>query len=266
MSLDEQLDIFLMCNLLIEYSNLDYHLHPSIERTLPTNARIADVGTGTGSYLVELSEKLPHTCSFDGFDVSGDQFRKNTPKNVSLHVQDARDDYPQEFHGKFDVVHLRLLVGGFDKDDWKVATQKTIQLLKPGGAIQWEEANFPDAQHLRSGGKHTSAKTFWKVLSGIQQGLMHRFKWGYNILPDIFQELGLTHVETDEVSSDRVVATRRPLAETSAAGAMGWAKKAGKFSQQEIEELERELKKEVADGAHSRYDIWVAIGFKPVAP
>ena len=244
--------------------NLDYHLHPSVEHRLPPNARIADVGTGTGSYLIELSKALLKTYSFDGFDVSSTQFRKELPGNVALHVQDVRTDFPPEFHGKFDAVHLRLLVCGLDKNDWVVATQKLIPLLKPGGAIQWEEANWPEAQYLRSGGKHTSAEVFGKVATTCRKHMMHRFKWGYNLLPDIFRECGLVDVMMDRVSSDRLAETRRPLAVTVITGALGWAKKAQHWSEQDMDQLKEQADKEVAEGAYVRYDIWVAIGFKPL--
>jgi hypothetical protein len=42
----------------------------------------------------------------------------------------------------FDVIHLRLLVLGLPRNTWKLACENILSLLKPGGWVQWEEADF----------------------------------------------------------------------------------------------------------------------------
>lgn len=52
------------------------------------------------------------------------------------------DPVPQHMVATFDVIHLRLLVLGLPKDTWELACRNLLQLLKPGGWLQWEEADF----------------------------------------------------------------------------------------------------------------------------
>lgn len=42
----------------------------------------------------------------------------------------------------FDVIHLRLLILGLPRNTWKTACENIFALLKPGGWVQWEEADF----------------------------------------------------------------------------------------------------------------------------
>ncbi|KAL9084358.1 MAG: hypothetical protein Q9159_005266 [Coniocarpon cinnabarinum] len=191
---------------------------------------------------------LTKSCIFDVFDVSSDLFRKELPSNVSLHVQDARTYYPQEHHGKFDAVHLRLLVAEFYNEDWALAIEKAVQLLKSGGAMQY-----------------ASAAALQKVIGALKEALMYRFKWGYNILSRIFKERGSVGVKTEVVSCDRVAEMRQPLAIIAAAGAIGWARKKGRWSESELTGFEEQLDKEVSESAYSRYDVWATICFKPTS-
>ena len=88
--------------------------------SLPENPTIADVATGTGIFLLDLAKELPTASEFHGFDISPAQFPKaHVPTNVQFHVTDAKKPFPPEFHEKFDVVHLRLLVPAMNGNDWK---------------------------------------------------------------------------------------------------------------------------------------------------
>ena len=40
--------------------NLGFLLHPRVANDLPDNARIGDVGTGTGIWLIELTKEYGH--------------------------------------------------------------------------------------------------------------------------------------------------------------------------------------------------------------
>ncbi|KAL8728212.1 MAG: hypothetical protein Q9181_005425 [Wetmoreana brouardii] len=54
---------------------LGYTLHPDIvvKGNLPPNPRVADVGTGTGQWLIDISHEIP-SAQLDGFDISKEQF------------------------------------------------------------------------------------------------------------------------------------------------------------------------------------------------
>ncbi|KAL2038437.1 hypothetical protein N7G274_008776 [Stereocaulon virgatum] len=88
-----------------------YLIHPTIPTQSP-NIRIADIGTGTGIWPLELSHELPGTARIDGFDISPAQYphRNWLPANVILHVHNAFAPFPQEYVGVYDVVHVRFFL------------------------------------------------------------------------------------------------------------------------------------------------------------
>ncbi|KAF5979421.1 methyltransferase [Fusarium coicis] len=86
-----------------------YTLHPAIPRS--SKMKIAEVGTGTGIWLFDLAQELPDTVCLHGYDISATQFPS--------------------------------------KELWPPNVNFVSKLLKPGGYIQWEEANLL-VQEVRS--------------------------------------------------------------------------------------------------------------------
>lgn len=109
---------------------------------LPPNPRIADVATGTGIWLNELSKQLPH-AQLEGFDMAPENFG-TVASNVILHrySQNALEPFQEELRGKFDVVHVRLLMFGLKADEWMKAFANVATLLKPGGWVCWEDTGY----------------------------------------------------------------------------------------------------------------------------
>ena len=76
-------------------------------------------------------------------------------------------------------------------------------------------------------------------------------------------------VETDVVSSDRVVDTRRALTENGLVALLGFARMLaakqapGAISTAQIQEMEGAAIREIESGCYVRYDVHTAIGFKP---
>ena len=120
-------------------SALGWTLHPSIARNLGDSPNIADFATGTGEFLHLLAESCPRS-RLDGFDISPAMFVSKG--NVRFFIADVRDPPPTELHGVYHVVHLRYLVAGMEPDDWEPVLRNMLQLIKPGGAIQWVEPAF----------------------------------------------------------------------------------------------------------------------------
>ena len=103
--------------------------------------KIADVGTGTGIWAVDVARQLPRDASIDGYDISSEQFPPSSflPPNVKLHGDfDIFEAPPPELCGIYDVVHVRLVVLVVEKDPSPVIRQLTC-LLKPGGYLQWSK-------------------------------------------------------------------------------------------------------------------------------
>ena len=166
-------------------------IHPSIPRQ---NLRaIADVGTGTGVWLRETAQELvdgahcTHDSSasgvvvddyeFVGFDVSPSQFPLPEDKavqgnaHVDFVVHDITEPFPPQYHGKFDLVHVRFLTYAIKAAGLARVVENVVQILRkcvavmmwlycspkrqcslitvsintgPGGYLQWQECDPTD--------------------------------------------------------------------------------------------------------------------------
>ena len=92
-------------------------------------------------WLCELDNTAPGSYQLYGFDISSDSFiaAEHLPTNVQLRVVDASKSLPEEFKGQFDVVHVRLLQSVIMNDDPAWVILHCMELLRPGGYLQWEE-------------------------------------------------------------------------------------------------------------------------------
>jgi len=119
---------------------LQFNLHPSIPS--PTHyARIADVATGTGIWLVDIAQSLPPSVQLEGFDISLTQcpVRAWLPDNIKLHKWDMFTEPPEDLVGRFDIVHIRLVTLVIKDNNPVPLITNLRKLLKPGGYLQWDE-------------------------------------------------------------------------------------------------------------------------------
>ncbi|KAH7323189.1 methyltransferase domain-containing protein [Stachybotrys elegans] len=103
--------------------------------------RIADVATGNGVWLKSMAEEMPPQAELYGFDLDTVKFppvERRMP-NMTFQQHDILNRFPQELHGTFDLVHVRLLIFALKSHEWSVTIQHIMELLKPGGWIVWEE-------------------------------------------------------------------------------------------------------------------------------
>ncbi|KAG7135038.1 N-methyltransferase tcpN like protein [Verticillium longisporum] len=129
--------------------HLGYALHPSIKRSEPL--RIAEVGTGTAIWLLDLAQDLPLDTQFHGYDISANQFPPQAlwPENLDLGILNALEDPPSRLLGYYDVVHVRMWASNLRSREASILIRNLKAMLKPGGFIQWEDADLVD-QHLQS--------------------------------------------------------------------------------------------------------------------
>ncbi|KAF5573230.1 Methyltransferase domain-containing protein [Fusarium pseudocircinatum] len=106
---------------------------------------IADIGTGTGIWLQEISREMPKLAQLHGYDIDGSKFpvADSVSPNVTFRLHDALLPFHKELHAKYDVVHVRLLYLALKKEDWAVVAANIRTILKPGGWIHWEELGYP---------------------------------------------------------------------------------------------------------------------------
>ncbi|QKX61749.1 uncharacterized protein TRUGW13939_08905 [Talaromyces rugulosus] len=116
---------------------LGYLIHPEISRQVRD---IADIATGTGLWLCEIGNDNSYR-NLHGYDISADSFidANNLPPGVQLRAVDASKPAPEELKGQYDVVHIRLLQSVVHNDDPTWIIDHSIELLRPGGYLQWEE-------------------------------------------------------------------------------------------------------------------------------
>ncbi|KAH7402600.1 S-adenosyl-L-methionine-dependent methyltransferase [Pyrenochaeta sp. MPI-SDFR-AT-0127] len=182
--------------------SIGYLLHPSAKAKLPENARIADVATGTGIWLKDLADVSPPTYSFEGFDISNEQFLSadNLPSNVKLGFLDFKKPIPEELRGQFDLVNIRLIIISLGPlDAWKTALTNILTLLKPGGVITWTEGNFLVARGFRgASAKSTSGHALTAAQLQLNTTLTNRFGYSFPDFTSLFSDAGLQSVETDD--------------------------------------------------------------------
>ncbi|KAI1139168.1 S-adenosyl-L-methionine-dependent methyltransferase [Hypoxylon sp. FL0543] len=260
--LDDQFDIIT--------ENIGYLIHPFAAAALPDNPRIADIATGTGRFLLCVRELYPNAV-LDGSDISPALFPppSELPANVTLTVLDIKQPVPQELHGKYDLVHVRMLVAGMLPNDWAPAVQNLSRMLKPGGFLQWEEGDFVTLKHLR-GRVDSQVDTLRFMGRSFSKALGERFRHGWNTIPEHMRAAGLNPVHKDIVSSDRVPETRERCTVNSIQPLVKWARlmnergAPGAMSLDEIERLEGKAYEEAESGSYVRYDLHVACGQKPM--
>ncbi|KAJ2976261.1 hypothetical protein NQ176_g5053 [Zarea fungicola] len=149
-----------------------YTMNPKIP--ISSDMKIAEIGTGTGLWLLDLASQVPPTVQLDGYDLSSSQFPHKSilPHNVTFSILDAFGDVPAELVGKYDVVHMRFWCCIVKGNDPTKLIRHAAALLKPGGYLQWEE---PDVLKTVKVGQ--AADALWAVTHATLAACNIRFDW-----------------------------------------------------------------------------------------
>ncbi|KAF1966973.1 S-adenosyl-L-methionine-dependent methyltransferase [Bimuria novae-zelandiae CBS 107.79] len=251
---------------------IGYLLHPAVARSLPEkNARIADVGTGTGVWLAEMAKVSPSTYTFNGYDISPDQFlpKEALPENVTLELGDFWKPFPEELQGQFDLVNIRLIIISMGEGVWEKTLRNVLTLLKPGGAVQWTEGNFLIARGFRgSSPESTPGHHLTRGQKHFNATLVKRFKWCYPEWQSMFEDAGLARVEEDVLSTDRLPEQRPNFTEIGLGAVfhglanLSKIKEEGYWSADEVAQAKQKALEDKSSGAYLRWDLNVTVGFK----
>ncbi|KAF2876998.1 S-adenosyl-L-methionine-dependent methyltransferase [Massariosphaeria phaeospora] len=249
---------------------IGYLLHPSIASNLPENARIADIGTGTGIWLTDMAKASPPTHHFDGYDISDAQFlpADSLPSNVSLSLGDFKKPFPAALHGTYDVVNIRLIIISMGRGVWESTLRNVLTLLKPGGAIQWTEGNFLVARGFR-GAAPASTGGHWlsRAQAQMNNTLVNRFGFNFPDFTQLYADAGLERVEEDVLSTDRLPEQRPDFTEIGSGAVLGALKNLagaggdGCWDEAKVEECREKARVDAESGAYLRWDIHVTVGF-----
>lgn len=129
--------------------SMKFNIHPSIP-TSGQDIHIADVATGTAIWLAEVAHELLN-AKVDGFDIDLTHAppKEWLPSNTQLKHWNIFDDPPDELLGKYDIVHVRLLMLVVENSDPRPIIRNLVKILKPSGYLQWDEPNYSDT-HVKN--------------------------------------------------------------------------------------------------------------------
>ncbi|CAI7639914.1 unnamed protein product [Penicillium bialowiezense] len=98
---------------------------------------ILDVGTGRGSWAVDVADMFPETTvrGVDLFPPPIDWL----PPNCIMEVDDVLKEWT--WRQSFDLIHLRQMVGAFTPKEWDSVFEQCYKNLKPGGWIEQLEVD-----------------------------------------------------------------------------------------------------------------------------
>ncbi|PPJ52125.1 hypothetical protein CBER1_10399 [Cercospora berteroae] len=104
--------------------------------------RVLDVGTGDGYWLYDLRSQLydPENADLVGTDgtiMPAEQRPFTIPPNMRFLAQSPRDDWPNDIHGYFDLVHWQNVISSSEGSFEKAVeiTERLLRLLKSGGTL-----------------------------------------------------------------------------------------------------------------------------------
>ncbi|KAF3009094.1 hypothetical protein E8E14_009141 [Neopestalotiopsis sp. 37M] len=174
-----------------------YLIHPRIPTT-GDNIKVADIGCGTGIWLLDAYDRLPPSTQLTGLDISFDATPppETFPANIQFQKWDLRDPVPEDLVGAFDIINVRFMIFVVFKDEVPVVVDKFMQMLKPGGYLQWVE---PDNQTVHGElTKPENQKTNIEALMTLLKSQDPRLNPTW--VPDlagIFADRGLVDVDAD---------------------------------------------------------------------
>ncbi|KAF2649440.1 hypothetical protein K491DRAFT_610791, partial [Lophiostoma macrostomum CBS 122681] len=121
----------------------DYNLHPSI----PTDReclRVADFGSGTCIWLIEMAQKLHPSARLDALDVSHRQSPpiEALPRNVNLRTHNCLSEPDEDMFAVYDIVHIQNFNSVVRENDPTSVINNALKMLKPGGYLSWGEYDF----------------------------------------------------------------------------------------------------------------------------
>ncbi|CAG8547030.1 11935_t:CDS:2 [Funneliformis caledonium] len=118
--------------------NLSNFSSPMHEKLMNGNAKVLDLGCGTGRWLLDMAEDYPDS-TFVGVDISPFFPDSNeTPPNVGFLQCNVNDGLPFP-DSTFDFVCQRNMITSVTINEWENFVKEMIRVVKPGGYIEMFE-------------------------------------------------------------------------------------------------------------------------------
>ncbi|PWY88638.1 S-adenosyl-L-methionine-dependent methyltransferase [Aspergillus sclerotioniger CBS 115572] len=103
---------------------------------IPSPQRILDVGTGTGTWAIDVATMYPR-AQVTGTDMSAHQ-PSWVPPNLSFIIDDAELEW--SYSSQFDLIHMQGLNGAIR--DWPRLFKQAYDHLAPGGYLEVKDTDF----------------------------------------------------------------------------------------------------------------------------
>jgi len=135
-------------------------------RAAPSRAE-ATLTPHPSAWLLDCIALFPPTTQFYGFDITPAHFpaARDIPSNIQLRQRDIlAPDVPDNLVGSFDIVHIRAFGSVIRDSDCAPMLQAVNRLLKPGGWVQWEEADSSAMVAVGGDSGAASSTTLLRVL------------------------------------------------------------------------------------------------------
>jgi SAM-dependent methyltransferase len=246
-------------------------LHPDIKAAVEAKDKVivADVACGNGIWSIDLAAEYPQ-AQITAFDISTDLFPPSWtwPENVRFERQDIFDPVPEQYVNHFDVIHLSLIIGGIYDKDKNIVISHLLEMLRPGGYLQWQEALPPSFGKVDESLIIQSPRDPSKPLPESVKRMMAPVQWLHE-LPRVLEEHGLQHTKRFDPpikpgrlkhETDSVMWTAREMSEATAARAHLLDEQARK----NIESSGMQMVKAVSEGTLYCYTFLIVIGQKPL--
>jgi SAM-dependent methyltransferase len=175
---------------------LKFNIHPSIK--ISNKSTIADVATGTAAWLLDVAGDFP-SAKLNGFDNDLRQVPHKDwlPSNVTVRYWNIFEDLPSDLVGKYDYVHVRLLVLVLDGDS-QPFINKLLRMLKPGGYLQWDELDC-----VNMCVKKVSPEIPAPALEQIREKSWANGRHDWTVrIPDFLKEAGFENVDIQYVGDE----------------------------------------------------------------
>ncbi|KAL8713263.1 MAG: hypothetical protein Q9225_006807 [Loekoesia sp. 1 TL-2023] len=153
-----------------------------------------DTVHGSSVWLLDLAKKLQTTVRLDGFDVdiSHAPPPQWLPINVTIRAVDSYTSRPPEtLIQAYDIVRVANIASSIKDNDPGAVIKNVIAMLKPGGYIQWQEADTAHRRIIKSNPSLPSPRleVLLKYVEDQENSLGPR-GW-IDSLPDILARYGL---------------------------------------------------------------------------
>ncbi|RKP06290.1 S-adenosyl-L-methionine-dependent methyltransferase [Thamnocephalis sphaerospora] len=151
--------------------------------------RVLDIGTGTGIWMREMSEKLPES-EFLGLDIVPRPADVSFAQNCHFEAANILKGIPRP-DNHFDFVFGRLLFTGIPEQSWAFYAKECARVCAPGGWVEMMELNA----RICDGGKFGDRFSDLMIAALAKRGVASET---VDVIENYMQDAGLVDIRVEE--------------------------------------------------------------------